>query len=500
MCSIIGFFGFKDNIKNTLNSIKILKNRGPDGCSIYYNSNLIQEKNISLLKSKIKKEKTNFCLGHNLLSLVADVAQPFIYNQNVFMTNCEIYNWVELDKKYNLKSKNDAHFLFNFLELKGVDNLDKDLLELDGVYAFAYLKDNRLILARDILGVKPLFYYIDNQNKFAFASESKALKKNECNFKQIKELEPKQYLVYDLYTKNLELINRDFYKLGIEHKSNYENLKIETKKLLIDAIKKRLPCEDKKIGVLFSAGVDSTFIAYVLKQLGVDFTCYTAKIEGGNIQEAEDLIYAKEVSKKYNFNLKVAKINIKDLEKYTIKVINTVENRDYIKISVALPFYLASLKAKKDKVKVMFSGLGSEEIFAGYLRHKKVKNPNEECVEGLKILHIRDLYRDDVVLMANKMELRLPFLDKKLIEYSLNIPVKYKLDIKANKNKIILRDIAKEIGIDEIYSYRQKKAAQYGSKFDKGLLRLAKNANLMKQEYLNSLDVDSGIEKVYPHN
>lgn len=226
-----------------------------------------------------------------------------------------------------------------------------------------------------------------------------------------------------------------------------------------------------------------------MKKHDIDFTCYTARLNGGNIQEASDLTYAKEIAKKYNLNLKVAEIETSKLEPVVKKIIDLIEDRDYIKVSVALPFYLACQKAKQDGVKVIFSGLGSEEIFAGYRRHKKVDDPNQECVEGLSILHIRDLYRDDVITMANNMELRVPFLDKELITYSLDVPAKHKISEDKIHSKLVLRDVALKLGLDKKYAMRQKKAAQYGSKFDKGIYRLSKDNNMTKQDYLNSLDV-----------
>ena len=206
------------------------------------------------------------------------------------------------------------------------------------------------------------------------------------------------------------------------------------------------------------------------------------------MEEAQDYLYANEIAKKYNLDLKIAEINTNNLEPDIIEVIKLIEDTNYIKVSVALPFYLSCKKAKEDNIKVMFSGLGSEEIFAGYKRHKKVEDPNDECYKGLLTLNKRDLYRDDVICMKFSQELRLPYLDKKLINYALKIPHKYKLNLKENRSKIILRDIASEtLNLEKRYSERQKSAAQYGSKFDKALLRLAKDKGMNKQDYLNTL-------------
>ena len=248
----------------------------------------------------------------------------------------------------------------------------------------------------------------------------------------------------------------------------------------------------------------------------VDFTCYTAKISGGNLEEAEDLIYAEEISRRHFFKFHVATTTIEKLEEQTIEVMKLIEDNEYIKTSVALPFYLACQRAQEDSIEIMFSGLGSEEIFAGYRRHKQAKDPNVECYNGLNIMYKRDLYRDDVITMNFTQELRVPFLDKELIHYALSIPAKYKIDLdkveeikdRAYKNphlnaevrsKIILRDATREnTKLEEKFVERQKKAAQYGSKFDKGLARLAKNKGMQKQEYLDWLwseKINKGVQK-----
>jgi len=488
MCSIIGYFNFEKIISKTIKSLEILKHRGKNNYGLYFNKKTIFSSTLEDLNKQTKnlnKQTINFTFAHNLFPLVNNIKQPF-KKKGLFITNCEIYNWKELNSKYNLGAKNDAELLFLLIEKKGIKNsndLNKILKELDGVYAFAYLIENKLILVRDILGIKPLFLAYKKGNSFAFASERKALK--DSSF--IGELDPQKILEYDLKTKKITLKTRDFFSLEKELNLNYSQIKQETKEFLFNAIKKRVPDTSKKIGVLFSGGIDSTFIVIVLKQLNIPFSCYTAKIEGGNIEEAEDLIYAKEIAKKHNLDLKIISIKTKELESTIIKIMGIIEDSDYIKVSVALPFYLSCIKAKEDGVEVIFSGLGSEEIFAGYNRHRKTDNINKECLNGLEILFYRDLYRDDTITMSQTIELRLPFLDKDLINYALKIPPKYKINLEEKRNKIILRDIAYEIGIEKRYSERPKKAAQYGSKFDKGILRLAKDKKVSKQEYLNRL-------------
>ena len=495
MWGIVGFVNIKESSKKTIQALKKLNFRGLDGCGIYDGSNILTSKKINELNNSNQDSEISF--GHVLHSIEGEVLQP-IKEKGILCFNGEIYNYKDLNKKLNIETSNDSQTLLRFLDSN--KDIKETLKELDGDYAFSYFNDEKIYLARDIIGVKPLWYHLDDSGSFEFASEKKVLHEKAI------ELNPREILIYDVKNKNFEIINREFKYPENESILRYENIKKDVWDLLVEAVKKRIPSStDKKIGLLFSGGIDSTAIALVLQHLKIDFTCYTAKIEGNNMEEAQDLIYSIEISEKHNLNLEVAKTTIKELEEHTIEVMKLIESNDYIKVSVALPFYLACERAKKDKIDIMFSGLGSEEIFAGYRRHKQAQDPNKECFEGLKIMHLRDLYRDDVITMNFTQELRVPFLDKNLIDYSLKIPEKYKLDLKKIeeikdrvygephlnsevRSKIVLRDVIRDkTTLEEKYIERQKKAAQYGSKFDKGLLRLAKNTKINKQEYLDQL-------------
>jgi len=497
MCLITGFVNFSDSIKKTLNVLKNLEHRGLDGNGVYFNGEVFLGEDLVDLKDKLSLiddtdrlksseddfSRQNIIFGHSLHAIVGFNLQPFEKNGNILICNCEIYNWMELKEKYNLDSKNDAQLILDLIELKGYENIKYIINEFGGPFAFAYYNksDNKIVLARDIIGEKPLFYFFDKEKKqFAFCSEKKGI----VDLKNICELNPREILTYDLTSNEINFEKNELNYTGKFFSKDYSILKKETLELLEKSIMKMVPF-GQKLGLLFSGGIDSTFIAYILAKNNVDFTCYTAKLEGGNIEEAPDYIYAKEIAKKYGFKLKVSKVKIENLESEVREVIGLIEEREYIKVSVALPFLLSTKLAKKDGVKVILSGLGSEELFAGYRRHKQCEDPNLECYKGFLTLHYRDLYRDDVICMSQNQEIRLPFLDTNLINYALQIPVKYKLNLDTNRSKIILRDIAKDIGLDEKYCERAKKAAQYGSKFDKGLLRLAKNSKLGKQEYLD---------------
>ncbi len=471
MCGIAGVFGRGEAFSLTIKALQTLKYRGKDGFGIADKKEAVHSKS---LKSLRQLEGNNI-IGHNFHSIVGHVMQP-LEGKGKLVTNCEIYNWESLNKKYGFKAKNDAELLLMIIEEKGIDNLKETLDELDGVFALAYWFGDTLYLARDLIGLKPIWYSL--ADSFAFASEKKALIK--IDYPDALELNPRKILKYRISHNQVEFSNREFFKTKPEVKGNPE---ATTEKLIREAIRKRLP--EKKFGIMFSGGIDSTLLAQICKQLGRDFTCYIAALKDKAKQEPEDLKYSKIVAKKLGFNLKIVEIDLDDVEDYLKKIIPLIENTSVVRVGVALTLYAACEAASKDGNKVIFSGIGPEEIFAGYHRHKKSPDINQECLFGLLKLYDRDMYRDDVVAMRNNLELRAPFLDKKLVEYALRIPAKHKLN--KDQDKLILRKIAMKLGIPKDIANRKKRAAQYGSNFDKALSKLARRrGHYFRPDYLKT--------------
>ncbi|PLW80221.1 ATP-binding protein [Candidatus Woesearchaeota archaeon] len=470
MCSITGYFNIKDAEVKVVDTLKLFHNRGKDSVGIATPivkiAKTIEELDITNSKNAI---------GHTLHAMVNLIPQP-IKNEGLIVSNCEIYNWKELCESENIDARNDSELLLKLLDK--YDETIEVLNKLDGVYAFAYWKDDKIILARDLIGVKPLWYSTDDG--FAFASEKKALQKQEYSL--ISELNPRTVLKYDIKTDEIELLRRDFFNNKPEHEKSHEEIKKEVQGLFLSAVSKRIP--DEKVGLLFSGGIDSTIIAKTLQSLNVDFVCYTAAMTGKGLATSEDLTYSRRIAKEYGFELKEVLIDIDDVEEKIRKVVPLIEDTNVVKVGVGLTFLSVCEQAQIDGIRVMYSGLGSEDIFAGYERHKNSLLINDECSSGLLKMYERDLYRDDVITMNHNIELRLPFLDKKLVDYSLKIPAEYKLDDVQNKK--IIREVAEDLGLDKEFSQRKKRAAQYGSRFDSALNKLAKrNGYSKKSEYLS---------------
>lgn len=274
----------------------------------------------------------------------------------------------------------------------------------------------------------------------------------------------------------IKSIENDFNSLETNKKRSIGILKDK----IIESVKKNAV---NGCGVLFSGGIDSTLIAFILKKLNIKFTCYSV-----GLKNSQDLEWAEKIAKKLGFKLKTRILNLKELEVIFKTVTNILNEPDVMKVSVGSVVYVGCEMAKNNGIRTIFSGLGSEEIFAGYERHAKdnFEDIHKECWNGLKEMWQRDIKRDLLISKENDIEIKIPFLDIGIIKSAMNIHPMFKID-KENK-KIILREAAEDIGLPKEFAWRKKKAAQYGSKFIRGMDKLAKkNGFEKKKDYLKSL-------------
>ncbi len=257
-----------------------------------------------------------------------------------------------------------------------------------------------------------------------------------------------------------------------------------------EAFKKRMV---PRFGILFSGGVDSTLLAYLAKKNSCDFMCYTVGIEN-----SDDVAWARRIAAQYGFPLKFKVLTLEELEAVIRAVVKIIGEPDVTKVSVGAVFYAAAQIAIADGRTTVFSGLGSEEIFAGYQRHSDALGPSKknyaalhkECWNGLGAMWERDLVRDFKIASTLGVKVCAPFLDKELIRIAMKIHPMYKVE--PEHKKVILRYAAQSLGLAKEFAWRKKQAAQYGSDFVKGLDKLAAAKGFRyKKEYLQSLLLDA---------
>jgi len=305
----------------------------------------------------------------------------------------------------------------------------------------------------------------------------------------------------EFFIKDGEIIHEDAWikdinglKTDKEDELNYPESKIalEVRRLVDDAIKMRIEGLDE-FGIFFSGGLDSSYIAAICKKAKANFTCYTVGFQDGQFKDPEDVMHAQQVAKHLNLSddeFKSKILDLKDIEpliRKTALILKDASRHYGVKVDNVVTVGVGSVEVAAHSIsrkeKVFFSGIGSEELFAGYERHKL--NPtNDECFDGLLKMYQRDLLRDTAIPRALRFSFTTPFLDRGLMAYSMRIPVKYKIN--TSGTKMILRKAAEPyLGK---YSERPKRAAQYGSSFDKAIEKLAgMNGFKHKFEYLESL-------------
>ena len=526
MCGIVGMAGNfnKELLEEVLKSIN---HRGEDFSDIFIDG----EKGIGL--------------GHNLLSIFNLIdenneicdnleynKQPIILNNLVLVFNGEIYNFNKLeeylkenDENYSM-SKSDSQLLANLINYYYNSN-DENLLEsvksvineLDADYSFAVYdkKHNNLAISRDPIGVKPLFYGMDEEQDLkVFASEKKALWKAGIADENIHDLTP-GCILYNWKTVDLEnnlinkLINTDFkeikssyneYNDYLETKDSYEVYKELLRDDLYSAVEKRVN-NISNIGLIFSGGVDSTILAVLLKQIAEkrnnndNSIPLNIKLYSVGVENSQDIKFSKEIAEELDLPIKTIIIDETTVKESIKPVLTAIEDDNLMKLGVGMTIYLAAKAMKEDNIKVALSGQGADELFGGYNRYLKHFEENslfdayfaldEEIYHDIANMYHVNLERDDAVSMANGVELRVPFLDNDIVNLALDIPGKYK--IKNNEDilrKHILRDVAKSIGVPDYIADRPKKAAQYGSGINK----------ILKKKALRSFDIEEFIDSL----
>jgi len=469
----------KNAIPTVVAMLKELKHRGVDAQGVSTPNSAITAKSIEEIA--VKNISSSVALGHNLSRVFTrDQPQPLqgdgftlVFEGRLFPTP----TFPEVNEVAGKLGPNPQGKVSHLIE------------EFEGSYVLAIAIPNEIIAGRDMFGTTPL-YYGENNTTCALASESKALWM--LGLRNVKSFPPGHVAVVNargFFFKPVKTITHPSEE-EIEMEAAAERLQ----NLLLESTRKKVS-DLEKVVVAFSGGLDSSVIAVLAKNCGIDVQLVSVGLE--NQPEVE---FAKTAAEALGLPLHLQRHTINDVEQTLPKVLWLIEESNMVKASIAIPLYWTAERTSKLGCNVLFTGQGGDELFGGYQRYLKgyTQFGSEEVQKAL-YRDIANSYktnfqRDNQVCSAYKVELRLPFVDREVVHFSLSLPLSLKIESTQDRlRKRVLRQAAQNLGIPTFIANKTKKAIQYTTGVNKAIQRLAKRKGLTSRKYVEKI-----FRRVYP--
>ena len=241
-----------------------------------------------------------------------------------------------------------------------------------------------------------------------------------------------------------------------------------------DAIKNTVT--DKKIGVAFSGGVDSTLLAKLVKDMGYDIHLLTI-----GFQDSHDINFAKEVNQILSFQHSVSEIDPEKFKEVSQKINQTIKTDNLSWNENSIAFYYVAELAQKNDLKTVVTANGIDELFCGYNSYREAIETGEDEVTKMMVEKLKN--EGEMMIAINQVtaefDVRMiqPFLLPNFTEYAKKIPISEKIHGSDDmKRKHVVRELAIDCGVPEVAAQKQKKALQYGSQIHKSLLKSRKTS------------------------
>ncbi|HUF41701.1 MAG TPA: asparagine synthetase B [Verrucomicrobiae bacterium] len=466
MCSIIGFVDKRPrNVAEALTMLTQTRHRGPDAVGLYIDGRIEQGKRLSQIKLP---PAGMICLGHARLEIVGGPSglQPLLScdGKLSLIHNGEIYNYRELRQllsRHQVATESDSEVLVHLIEEFYQGDLAAAVKQamplLDGMYAFAVTDGSCVVLARDPVGKKPV-YYVEGF-PFYFASEPKALRGAR---REIERLRPGHILVADR--------NRITVQVGYEIEESpirltHMEAAIREYGIVFDRALDKRVFGLGRAAVLLSGGVDSTLVARAIANRGIQVTGYCA-----GVRDSLDVQNAMHSAEQMNIPLRITYLDEKIVQEILPAVIEAIELNGMVQVEAAVPMFLAAKMASEDGHKVLFTGQGADELFGGYAWYCNVVAEHGHLTlhkrmwEDINKLYLDTLEREDRMTMAHSIELRAPFLDRDLIHKAMQISPRLKVKGPEDTvRKWVHREFALRQGVPAFIAKGEKVRAQDGS-------------------------------------
>lgn len=408
MCGITAVLGFVEGMRP-----RSIDHRGPDGYA---------EKTLGKVKLTFNRLAIN--------DLSENGMQPFLRGDSMLVCNGEIYNHKDFETGKE-QSSSDCECLIKLIKTHG---MYKACNVIRGVFALAWTDGEKLLVARDPYGVRPLFYTRSDEG-IAFASEVKAL-----GFGKVYTVPPGHF--YDSDLDDFVCYYNMYWDFG--YTTTNESL---IKDRLENAIRIRVMNTDRELGFLLSGGLDSSLVVAIAQKMLPN----TVKTFSIGQPDSPDILAARKVAETLGTNHHEVFFNFEEGTNVIPDVIKSLESYDTTTIRASTPMWLLCKWIKENTdVRVLLSGEGSDEILGGYKYYKNAPSLEAfqtETVRRLRLIHQFDVLRADRCTAAHGLELRVPFLDREFVESVIMLdPVMKKTPLE----KKVLRDLFSNILPTEI--------------------------------------------------
>jgi asparagine synthase (glutamine-hydrolysing) len=427
---------------------------------------------------------SSVALGHNLSCIL-----PWDQPQPVQGDSFTVVFEGRMFPSPNLPDLPEVREIVRKLGSNPLRNAGNIIESCEGSYVFALAETNRIVAGRDVFGATPL-YYGENETVCAVASERKALWK--LRMEDVRSFPPGQLAVMDEHCFS-------FHPVKELRMSPKENLDMETaaralQLLLLESTRKRVSDLDG-VAVAFSGGVDSSVVAVLAENIGLDVQLVSIGLEGN-----PEVMFAEEAAEALGLPLHLQTYTVNELEETLAKVLWLIEEPHVINVCIAVPFFWLAETASKLGYPILLAGQGADELFGGYQRYlTEYSQSGAEAVEQKMFHDIENAYRtnfqrDNQVCSFSGVELRFPFIDRDVVDFALRLPLRLKINsVEDRLRKRVLRRVACNLEIPSFMADKPKKAVQYTTGVTKALQHLAKDEGLTLREY-----VKKAFSRVYP--
>ncbi len=353
----------------------------------------------------------------------------------------------------------------------------------EGDYALIVLEALRIVATRDPMGAQPL-YYGENRNFVALASNRKTLWKLGIG-------DPKTFPPGNIAEITQEGCKfspvKTIAKTDPKSIGRGEAAKV-LQRMLGESVLRRVSGV-KRIAVAFSGGLDSSILAALAKKCGADVELIHVSLE--NRSETEE---AWKAAEELDLPMQVHLFKESDVEMVVSEVVELIEDSDPVKVSVGVPFYWTAQKSAQAGYRVLLAGQGADELFGGYKRYvtEYITEGDEKVRHKIYCdvinMHETNIERDKKICNFHNVELRLPFASFELAKFAISLPTELKFECKENSlRKLLLRQVAKNLGVSKSLADKPKKAVQYSTGVSNVLKKIANKRGLNVPDYVGKL-------------